>query len=182
MHQSRPLLAVLLVVFALTGARLFARKHGRAARCTARCASGLVRLPGPLCCNSRGRVPYCSTLLRAPHATTPEPTLTPSRPIPPSPCRAPRPPRAAPGASAACTNAITGYSGAFGKRIASRSDRFINATTQWQSKGPITKVVAYYNSTSKCIQGIRTFYGVCSRPAAGNVPVPAPCGMPACSA
>ncbi len=56
-------------------------------------------------------------------------------------------------------NQITGYSGTFGKRAPGHLDRFTNQTAQWRTKGPVTKVVGYYSSAAKCIQGLKVSYG-----------------------
>ncbi|GBF88056.1 hypothetical protein Rsub_00768 [Raphidocelis subcapitata] len=65
---------------------------------------------------------------------------------------------AAASAGEGCRDAVTGYSGTFGKR-ASSMERFTNQTAQWRSKGAITKVDAYYSHTNKCIAGMKMTYG-----------------------
>jgi hypothetical protein len=65
---------------------------------------------------------------------------------------------AAASAGEGCRDAITGYSGTFGKR-AGGLERFSNQTGQWRSKGAITKVDAYYSHTNKCIAGMKMTYG-----------------------
>lgn len=46
-----------------------------------------------------------------------------------------------------CKDAITGYSGTFGKRNAGAVDRFNNQTAQWKSKGAITVSAAPSSSS-----------------------------------
>lgn len=58
-----------------------------------------------------------------------------------------------------CKDAVTGYSGTFGKRAAAGAERFNNQTAQWRAKGAITKLNAYYSFTHKCIQGVKVTYG-----------------------
>jgi len=56
---------------------------------------------------------------------------------------------------------ITGYSATFGKRDTTKLNRYNNQTLQWVAKGAINKVNAYYNPTTKCVQGLKLTYGAC---------------------
>jgi hypothetical protein len=69
------------------------------------------------------------------------------------------PQRIAAPAGPVCSNTITNYSATFGKRDTTKLERFSNQTSQWLAKGPITKVNAYYNPSSKCVVGVKITYG-----------------------